>query len=105
MITKEEKELLQTAINEYGCCLQQDVAIEEMSELTKAIIKFRRSFVGFNQQRISPELKEVLRSDIAEEVADVLIMMEQLKLIYDIEEDVEKWKEKKLNRLKERLNS
>ena len=40
---------------------------------------------------------------IAEEVADVEIMLDQLKLILDIEEDVQRFREKKITRLKERL--
>ena len=100
MTPEETKSLLHRAVYTYGCSAQQDVAIEEMSELTKALLKFRRAGT-----LVDEETKGKLRSDVAEEVADVLITIEQLKIMFDIEDDVEDWKEKKLNRLKERLSS
>ena len=100
MTPEETKSLLHRAVYTYGCSAQQDVAIEEMSELTKALLKFRRAGT-----LVDEETKGKLRSDVAEEVADVLITIEQLKIMFDIEDDVEAWKEKKLSRLKERLSS
>lgn len=100
MTPEETNSLLHRAVRTYGCSAQQDVAIEEMSELTKALLKFRRAGT-----LVDEKTKGKLRSDVAEEVADVLITIEQLKIMFDIEDDVEDWKEKKLNRLKERLSS
>ena len=53
------------AINAYGKEMQVDIMIEEMSELTKALIKHRR--------KPSDETLE----NIQEEIADVKIMMRQ----------------------------
>lgn len=78
------------AIRQNGYKMQTMVAIEEMSELTKELIKHMRG-------RSNNEA-------IAEEIADVEIMLCQLKIIYDIkDEDVEKLMVIKLKRLKERM--
>ncbi len=65
---------LETISKNASTSLKEDLAIEEMSELTKAIIKKRRN-IG--------EL-----SDIIEELADVQIMCEQLMMIYDVKDEV-----------------
>lgn len=58
------------AIETYGADLQKQVAIEEMSELTKEICK---DFRGKGN-----------REHILEEIVDVSIMLEQLQIMYDI---------------------
>ena len=78
------------AIKRNGYKMQTMVAIEEMSELTKELVKFMRG--------------EANTDAIAEEIADVEIMLHQLKIIYGIkDENIEKHKVIKLNRLKERM--
>ena len=78
------------AIRQNGYKMQTMVAIEEMSELTKELVKFMRGEHNIDA--------------IAEEIADVEIMLRQMKIIYDIkDEDVEKLMVIKLKRLKERL--
>lgn len=77
-------------IKHNGYKMQTMVAIEEMSELTKELVKFMRG--------------EHNTDAIAEEIADVEIMLRQMKIIYDIkDEDVEKLMVIKLKRLKERM--
>ena len=91
---KEENEQLQVvnnAINNYGIFLQKLVAIEEMAELIKEIVK---SFRG-----------EKNRENIVEEIADVEIMMQQLSLIHDCTFDVVEMRRKKIERLKTRLEN
>lgn len=78
------------AITTYGTKNQEDVAIEEMSELTKELIKNRRNITGHNSK------------NIREEIVDVYIMLLQLILIYGFDEAVFK---QKVIRLKERLNN
>lgn len=63
--------VLQKALDTFGVEMQKDMAIEEMSELTKAIIKERRG--------------KGTKEEIIEEIADVLIMMEQLRIVYGYE--------------------
>ena len=79
------------ALEHYGNRPQVDMIIEEMSELTKELLKNRRG--------------EENRSMIADEMADVYIMLEQLKFIFDVDEtELKVNAEFKLRRLNERLN-
>ena len=73
LFTEEQKEVLKAALDTYGIRSQQDIAIEEMSELTKAIIKSRRN-------PSAPAIENLL-----EEIADALIMLEQLTMHYGTE--------------------
>lgn len=77
------------AIELYGIKAQEEVAIEEMSELTKEIVKSWRG-----------KENEV---ELAEEIADVEIMLEQLKIIHNCGELVDRWKNEKVYRLQERI--
>ena len=72
-----QRECLLFLINSYGCKSQEDVAIEEMAELQKAILKHRR------------DAGEETRAGIIDEIADVQIMLEQLKIIYSCHKEVE----------------
>ena len=65
------------------------MVLEEVAELQKEICKLWRG-------------RDNIQA-IAEEVADVGIMLDQLKLILDITEDEQQFREKKITRLKERL--
>lgn len=82
-------EIYQRVCDTYGVDAQLTKAIEELSELIKEICK-DKSGEGKSDQ-------------IAEEVADVEIMCEQLRFIYDFDKAVDKWKEYKLKRLAKRL--
>ena len=78
------------ALEYYGNNPQVEVAIEEMSELIKELLKNRRG-------------KEN-RSMIADEMADVYIMLEQLKFIFGINEtELRVNAEFKIQRLKNRI--
>ncbi len=94
MTSERRKEIEYRAINTYGEQPQVDMCIEEMSELTKELLKLRRESTqaGFQKRR----------ENIKEEIADVQIMLEQLRMIYG---STEKQEEFKLKRLKERLKS
>lgn len=84
-----EMSLLQRAIAKYGKDAQMKMVLEEMSELQKEIRKLWRGKDN--------------RDAIAEEVADVEIMLDQLKLMLDIPYQVEQHRQNKLQRLQERL--
>jgi NTP pyrophosphatase (non-canonical NTP hydrolase) len=88
--SKEQRAILQQALNTYGIDKQLDIAIEEMAELTKAIIKHRRY--------ASRETYE----NLCEETADVAIMIEQIFLSTRCD-DVAKYATAKIARLKQRL--
>ena len=83
------KEVLKEAISRYGDDMQITVCIEELSELTKELCKFKRG--------------EGKKLNIAEEMADVRIMLDQLEIIFDNSEDVQDWYKYKVNRLKSRI--
>lgn len=85
-----EKEIYRQAIEKWGAELQIIMVFEEMAELQKELCK---SFRGKEN-----------RVEIAEEIADVEIMLGQMKLYYGIEGGVERHKKLKLQRLEERLN-
>ena len=70
MTTEREAKILEGAIAKYGSFMQINIAIEEMSELTKALIKDRRYCTDETMQAVK------------EEMADVGIMLNQLALIY-----------------------
>ncbi|WP_242957602.1 hypothetical protein [Clostridium cochlearium] len=86
---KRNKEIYKKAISKYGLYAQIDMVFEEMSELQKELCKFKRGKSNI--------------SNIAEEIADVKIMLEQMALAFDIEDKVELQKDLKIKRLEERI--
>lgn len=90
------KQLLERVITANGMNNQLDVAIEELSELIQAICKIKR------RDSISNESFAV-KGNLAEEMADVEIILAELKLLFDNEGDVKDWKNYKLDRLEKRL--
>lgn len=93
----ERPEVLQEAIETWGMLAQTDMAIEEMSELTKAILKYRRAY--------GKAEGEAAKENIREEIADVFIMLTQLLMIFGGREDVQRTIDEKVNRLARRLKS
>lgn len=80
----------------YGFDSQCDVAVEEMAELTKAICKYKRS-------RTSQE-RENLTFELEEEIADVEIMIRQLKYLCHsnyINAEIERKLDRQLKRIEE----
>ena len=84
---KVRKMILKAAIMHYGRGNQQLKAIEELSELIRALAR-------------SDD-----HENIAEEMADVRIMLDQLELIFNNREKVWQYELKKLKRLNERLHA
>lgn len=95
MVPGDER-IMRQAIETYGVQAQCDVAIEEMAELTKAIVKIRR--VADDYEKTQAALDNLL-----EEIADVDIMIDQLKIMRGPKR-VEEYRRKKLERLERRLN-
>ena len=87
----DESEVLSEALDTYGFALQIVVTMEEMSELQKELCKYLRG-------KYSP-------ASIAEEIADVEIMLEQMKMLFCCADDVRSVRRRKVERLKERLNN
>ena len=82
-------DLYQRVMDKWGADAQLTVVIEELSELIKEVCKIKRGMGDMTH--------------LAEEVADVEIMCEQLRYIFDIDSVVDAWKESKLTRLANRL--
>ena len=81
----------QMAVETWDKQSQLVICMEEMAELTKELSK--------NLRGSDNDLA------IAEEVADVEIMLEQIKLIFDIRRDVDQITNKKLLRLGKRIDT
>lgn len=75
-----DKSLLLDMLHKFGEDSQIDVTIEEMAELTKELLKYKRSKVHQN------EIPNI--DNIAEEMADVSIMLEYLKMIFSISDSM-----------------
>ena len=86
----QSSEIYQKALDKWGTNFQIIMVMEEMSELQKALIKHIRGKGN--------------RSDIIEELADVDIMLEQMKIAFNCAEDVMIVKSEKLSRLEGLLN-
>ncbi len=92
----QQNEVYKSAIDKWGKEIQTEIAIEEMAELIKALQKIKRSSSGKTTEWLN------LIHNVCEEIADVEIMIEQLKLIYP-NSIVMDYKTAKIDRLKERL--
>ena len=96
MTSERRKEIECRAILTYGAQMQGDMCIEEMSELTKAILKYRRA------ENKNKNEAEYLEDNIIEEIADVQIMLDQMRIIFG---DTSSQEEYKLNRLWARMEA
>ena len=88
--TNEQIKVLESALNTYGFQNQSDILIEEMSELTKAVIKYRR--YGTDKEFF----------DMCEEIVDVSIMIQQM-LFATYGKHIDDTVKSKIDRLAERL--
>lgn len=88
-MTTKDQAICRRALDTFGADMQMLVAIEELSELQKELCKNRR---GRENQ-----------TNIAEEIADVQIMLEQMMMLHDCREIVEKFRRYKLSRLESRI--
>ena len=84
-------------LEKFGEDSQIDVAIEEMSELTKELIKYKRSKIHFREKQAAS------REHVVEEIGDVMFMMEYLKRIFGVTEiEIQQTVVQKAKRTKER---
>lgn len=81
-----EQEIINLTINVFGEQLQEIIAIEECAELIQAITHKHRG----------------RDHNIAEEIADVEICLEELKIINNCREEVEEIHKQKIERLYQR---
>lgn len=90
-MTTQERKVLVNAIVHYGVDKQKNQAIEEMSELTKEICKANRGLMNLEH--------------FSEEIADVEIMIEQLKIMYSVGNRVEEARKAKIERLENKIKN
>lgn len=94
---KDTRELYKDALAKWGLPAQRRMSIEECSELIKAICKLERAF----ENGLIPT--RPLIDEMIEELVDVSLMVEQLKLIYDHDGFFEAIRKQKLGRLEKLL--
>lgn len=83
--------LISKSINYYGKDVQTTVCMEECAELIQSISKLKRYGVYDT-------------SNLAEEMADVLICIEILKQVYSVTDaELQEWIDKKQGRIDERM--
>lgn len=90
---KLSKDVCRDAIETWGDERQLDMVVEELSELTKALMKLRR--YGHTEE---------WRRKTVEEAADVSIMLEQLVMMLSSTEEFEKVRRYKLQRLEKLID-
>lgn len=84
-----DREIYEKALATWGAEAQTMMVFEEMAELQKELCKHARG-----KQNTAA---------IAEEIADVQIMLEQMVVLHDCAEMVERFKQDKVLRLAERI--
>ena len=97
-----DKKIRNETLERYGIERQSLVAMEELSELQKAISKLVRN----PKERTKPLEFKGLRHNLIEEMADVLICMDQLINFYkidrsDIQDTIRAKQERQAKRLEE----
>lgn len=79
----------QRAVETFGKVYEMTVAIEEMGELIQALTKVIRGKADFD--------------NVAEEIADVEIALEEMKHAFNNANQVKEWKHNKIIRLSEKI--
>ena len=93
-MNREQLKVLDNSLMQNGVNQQLMVCMEEPAELIQAISKV---------ERYPDEVDRI--ENVVEEIADVLICIEYLKMIYNIDqEEIENWINKKIKRIKERVD-
>lgn len=94
--SKERVEIYREAVKQWGVDAQLNMVVEELGEL---IVVLQHS------RRLEKWEKVADNNEVAEEIADVELMLAQLKFILSIDNlALDYIKERKLSRLKELLN-
>lgn len=96
------KKIIDETMDRYGIERQSLVAMEELSELQKAISKLVRN----PEERTKPLEFKGLKNNLIEEMADVLICMDQLIEFYnvqhcDVQDIIQAKQERQAKRLEE----
>lgn len=93
-MNRSDKAILHKAVEFYGCSAQELKAMEELGELIRAIAR---------ASTCDDEERDKAFENLAEEMADVEIMLEQLKIINNNRDKIKIWRSIKLGRLRVRM--
>ena len=91
-MTDMERKIFCAALSRYGAQAQITMVFEEMAELQDVLCKFLRG-------RVDGETLD----NIAEEIADVGIMLDQMMVEFQVEDAVAEQRAFKVQRLRERI--
>ena len=99
------KDKLLEIINYYGIMEQLKYIHSEYFELDEAIMNYQNSGWDFDYED-TQELERKYATHIAEEIADIMVMLRQIQYYYEIEDkEVKDKMEYKINRQLERINN
>lgn len=101
MMNKTEKAVFEHAISHYGKDEQIRIAQEECAELISALSKYHRveTFQAYDKRKVQRTINH-----IAEEMADVQIMLDQLQLMFGFtKKQLDEIREMKIERLNSNL--
>lgn len=87
---------IKLAVEKWGKESQVDMAVEEMSEFIKALLKERRNDGGAD--------KSARLGHVAEKMAGVFIMINQLIIIFNNKDKVQEYIQYKIRGLEELIN-
>ena len=88
-MTEHEKEICIAAMQTWGPKVQKLIIFEEIAEFMKTFAKCVRTKGNYEE--------------LINEIADMEVILQQLKFMYDAESDVEKIVSSKLQKLEEKL--
>lgn len=91
MADMNEEKIYRAALDTWGAQAQTLIAFEEMAELQKELCKNARGADN--------------RLAIAEEIADVRIMLDQMEFLHMCKDEAARFREEKLLRLRERIGA
>lgn len=101
-VEKSRVEKIRTIAKYYGYDVQSRRCIEEMAQLTQAINKYWRTDLQYGK-KIDKPCGKYLPSDsdeyydLIEEIADVQIMLEQMKFFLAVQHDIDQIIDDRLN--------
>lgn len=93
-IDRGDEVILHKAVEFYGSSVQELKAMEELGELIRAIARAKTCEV---------EERDTAYENLAAEMADVEIMMEQLKIIHNNRDKIKIWRSIKLGQLRAKI--
>ena len=98
------KDKLLKIINTYGVLPQLKYFQSEVFEFNQAVIDYQGSGWDFNDESCK-DIEREYRLHIAEELADIMVMLEQFKAYYELDnQEIMDIMEYKINRQIDRIN-